>query len=130
MKSKTFYQTLRFGIVGVINTVIGYGVYFLMLRIKVAYVLALLISNIVGVTNSYFWNKYFTFKSRKKSFTELVRFLSVYAVTFLVNLVILMLMVEKVKMNKEIAQVVALFIVTLISFFGHKFWSFSKKFNN
>lgn len=126
--SKTFHQTIRFGIVGVINTVVGYGVYFLMLRLKVVYVIALLISHIVGVTNSYFWNKYFTFKSHRKSLKELVRFLSVYAVTFVVNLGILMVMVEKIKMSKEIAQVVALFIVTAISFFGHKFWSFSKKF--
>lgn len=115
--SKTFHQTIRFGIVGVINTVVGYGVYFLMLRLKVVYVIALLISHIVGVTNSYFWNKYFTFKSHRKSLKELVRFLSVYAVTFVVNLGILMVMVEKVKMGKEIAQVVALFIVTAISFF-------------
>lgn len=128
IESKTLHQTIRFGIVGVINTIVGYGVYFILLRFKVFYVASLLISHIIGVTNSYFWNKYFTFKSSQKSFKEVARFVSVYAVTFAVNLVILMVMVEKIKLGKDIAQLIALFVVTAISFLGHKFWSFSQKF--
>ena len=48
----------RYVIVGLINTVVGYVAFFLFTRILNQYVFALLLSHIVGVTNSYFWNKY------------------------------------------------------------------------
>lgn len=124
LNKKFIFETMRFGLVGVLNTIVGYGVYYILIKFKLYYMIALLTSHIVGVIHSYFWNKYYTFKSRRKSKSELLKFISVYAVTFLVNLGILTFLVEVLGMGREIAGLIALVIVTGLSFLGHKFWSF------
>jgi putative flippase GtrA len=45
-------------------------------------------------------------------------------VTFLINLFLLVLFVEKFMIDPKIAAIFALGIVAIISFFGHKYWSF------
>jgi putative flippase GtrA len=114
----------RFIFVGVLNTIVGYGAYFILIYLNIYYILALLISSVIGITHSFIWNKKWTFKSKGDVRKESIRFISVYGIAFLINLVILALFVEKFMLNPKIAQVFALGIVTLVSFFGHKHWSF------
>lgn len=109
---------------GILNTIVGYGVYFSLLYIDIYYILALLISSVIGITHSFIWNKKWTFGSKGDLKKESIRFVSVYGVAFLINLVILALFVEKFMFDPKIAQIFALGIVTMISFFGHKYWSF------
>lgn len=116
-------QTFKFGLVGLLNTLIGYGIYFILLR-WINYLIALFIANVIGTTNSFFWNKYWTFKSKSKYHSEMLRFVLVYTVAFIINAVLLSLMVNKYHINAKVAQAFILVLVTLISFFGHKYWSF------
>lgn len=125
-KSKHFLQFARFVFVGVLNTIVGYGGYLVFLYFGFHYLAAMVGSHVVGVTNSYFWNKYWTFKSRIKSHAEKVRFISVYAVTFVLNAVILTLLIQKIGMGAKLAGLVALLVVTVVSFGGHKLWSFKQ----
>lgn len=86
--------------------------------------LALLISHIIGVTNSFIWNKKWTFQSEGNARREGIKFFSVYGIIFMMNLFILTFFVEGLKLTPQIGQVVALGICTMISYFGHKYWSF------
>lgn len=124
---KTIYETLRFGLVGILNTIVGYGTYYIFVKLNINYVLSSLMSQIIGVTHSYFWNKYFTFKSKSKSLLEIYRFISVYVFTFLINIGILSFLIEKIYIGKEEAGFIAMMAVTILSFIGHKFWSFNKR---
>jgi len=119
-------QAIRFVIVGVINTIVGYGSYVIFVYLGIYYLIANILSYVVGTINSYIWNKYFTFKSKKRSFPELLRFIFVYVVQLLVNMGLLKLLVERFGMNKMIAGIPTLLVTTLISFFGHKYFSFRK----
>ena len=119
-----YQQEIRFVFVGVINTIVGYGSYALFVYLGVYYLLANVLSYIVGTTNSYLWNKFFTFKSKKKSMTEVLRFVLVYVVSLLVNMELLRILVDSLHINKIIAGLPTLFVTTLISYFGHKFFSF------
>jgi putative flippase GtrA len=117
-------QISRFIFVGILNTIVGYGAFFLLLYLNIYYILALLISHIIGVTNSFVWNKKWTFRSEGNARREGIKFFSVYGIIFMINLFILTFFVEVLKLTPQIGQVVALGICTLISFFGHKYWSF------
>lgn len=86
--------------------------------------LALLISSVIGITHSFIWNKKWTFKSKGEIRKEGIRFISVYGIAFLINLVILALFVEKLMFDPKIGQIFALGVVSIISFYGHKYWSF------
>lgn len=114
----------RFIFVGVLNLIVSYGAYFILLYLNIYYMLALFISSVIGIAHSFIWNKKWTFKSKGDARKESIRFVSVYGIAFLINLVILAVFVEKLMLNPKIAQVFALGVVTIISFYGHKYWSF------
>jgi putative flippase GtrA len=114
----------RFIFVGILNFFVSYGLYFILLYLNTYYILALLISSVIGIAHSFIWNKKWTFKSKGDVWKESLRFISVYGIAFLINLVILAIFVEKMMFNPKIAQLFALGVVSIISFFGHKYWSF------
>ena len=117
-------KRVRFLFVGGINTVVGYGAYALFIAIGLNPYLATTFSTIIGVINSYFWNKYFTFRQPKKSLTEVLRFVSVYAISYVANLLLVYLFVDCWGMDKYISGAVCLFVVTIVSYVGHNFFSF------
>lgn len=68
-------STIRFLIVGVINTIVGTGVMFVFYNIfHTGYWIASASNYVIGSIVSYFLNKYFTFKSKKRSMKEVIRF--------------------------------------------------------
>jgi putative flippase GtrA len=116
-------RLIRFVLVGVLNTIIGYGTFFI-LSYYLNYLVALLISHFIGVSNSYIWNKYWTFGTQHNHLREFLKFNSVYLVALLVNLTTLSLVVNVLKVDPRIGQLILLPIVTMISYFGHRYWSF------
>ena len=119
------HKEIRFLFVGGINTAVGYGTFALCIFCGLHYVFAQLISTVIGVINSYFWNKYFTFRKRSKSLSEVVRFISVYAVSYVINLGLLFVLIDMMKMNEYLAGTLGLIATTLISYIGHNKFSFA-----
>jgi glycosyltransferase involved in cell wall biosynthesis len=66
----THRQLVKYSIIGIINTFLDWGVYLGLTRIFAYfiqhYLFAKGISFCVAVTNSYFWNRYWTFRSKRK----------------------------------------------------------------
>lgn len=116
----------KYIIVGVLNTIVGYSVYSLLILIDIKYAFALLISHIAGVINSYFWNKYYTFKSSSKNWHELKRFILIYILYYILNLLILSSLIELVSLHPLLGQALSLVVVTTFSFFAHKYWTFKR----
>ena len=69
----------KFSIIGVLNTIIGYGLFVIFLN-WYSYFWALVFSHIIAVTHSYLWNRFWTFKSDRNLFAEFIRFNSVYLI--------------------------------------------------
>ena len=81
----------------------------------------------VGTVNSYLWNKFFTFKSKEKSFAEVARFLGVCAVQYGVNFGLTILAKQFIQMHLVYTVLVTL-VCMVISYIGHSLFSFGKKF--
>lgn len=122
-KASELEQLSKFGLVGILNTVLGYGLFIFFLN-WYNYFWALVISHMIAVTHSYLWNKLWTFKSNNNLLTEFIKFNSVYLVIFICNATILFYLVNIANFNPRIAQLFALPIITIVSFTGHKYWSF------
>ncbi|RCX19014.1 putative flippase GtrA [Fontibacillus phaseoli] len=121
-------KSVKFIIVGVLNTLVGFVVYAGFIQfVNRNYFIALVFSHIVGVAHSYLWNNKWTFGQKNYQAKSAAKFVVVYIFTFLVNLFLLFILVDTMGTNKLIAQGIALFITTLISFFAHKHWSFQNK---
>ena len=102
----------------------GYGVYALLVWAGLLATVATCISTPVGVLCSYLLNKFYTFQSKSRSPAELGRFVLVYAVSFVVNLAMVGWFVDTLHYNKYLFGVLTLFTTTLISYVGHRFFSF------
>jgi len=120
-------QGIRFLFVGGLNTLVGYGTYGVLVFLGTNYLLANTISTIIGVIHSYLWNRFFTFRSKEKAFQEIIKFISVYLVSYLLGSFILFLCVTKLQVNEYLAGFINLICTTFISFFGHKYFSFKRK---
>ncbi len=118
-----FKQFSKFSLIGILNTIVGFGSFIILLSFF-NYMLALIISHMIGVTHSYLWNKFWTFKSDKSPINEFIKFNSVYLVVFVVNAITLMFLVSGLNFDPRIGQLIALPIITIISFAGHRYWSF------
>jgi len=75
-------QAVRFIIVGVLNTLVDLGAFYLLSLIPgMPHEVAKAVSYILGICNSFVWNKYWTFSARRSE-----RGKREFAVFFLVNL--------------------------------------------
>jgi putative flippase GtrA len=118
-------EEVRFLIVGVINTVVGYALFALFLLVF-GYLPSLYLSYAVAVTLAFVLHRRFTFRVRGNALVDFVRFVGVYVVSLAVNSVVLPVLVELVGLHPLIAQGIALVITTLFSYVGHKWFSFRR----
>lgn len=129
---KMFIQFIKFGLVGVSNTVISYGIYALLTYIGCPYVISNIIAFVVSVLNSFFWNNRYVFvkkdgEKRNALWTLAKTFLAYGTTGLLLNNILLVLLVEKCQMNKYIAPILILLITIPLNFIINKFWAFKTK---
>ena len=125
---ETFVQAVKYGLVGVLNTLISLGVYSLFAYVfNFNYLLANTISYVVGVINSFLWNKLWTFKSKQNGSMEMVWFVVIFLVSFGIQNGCLIFFKEALKLSKFWAYVLSMPIYPLISFLGNKFITFRPK---
>jgi putative flippase GtrA len=90
------------------------------------YLVSLYLSYAVAVSLAFVLHRRFTFRVRGNVLVDFVRFVGVYVVSLAVNSVVLPVLVELVGLHPLVAQGVALVITTLISYVGHKWFSFRR----
>ena len=67
--------TIKFILVGIVNTLVGTGVMFLMYNLlHASYWISSASNYIIGSIVSYVLNKYFTFQNNEKSFAMIIKF--------------------------------------------------------
>lgn len=121
-------QFLRFCLVGVANTLVSLGVYYLILYFFPAqYVLGNALGWAVGVLNSYFLNRVFVFRdSAVPVLRGLLRAYMLYGVSLLLSTGLLVLQVEILSVSRQLAPVINLAFTTPLNFLLNKFWAFRR----
>jgi putative flippase GtrA len=119
-------QFITFSIIGVINTLIHYGVFIILLNTtKLHYLLSSTIGYFIGIINSYILNKNITFKSKSKNhLAEFFKFVAVNIMALAVNLLILKSLVDILELAPEFAQVFGILGSLTANFLGNKIWTF------
>lgn len=120
-----FLQFLKFGIVGVSNTLIFFAVYTLLLKaFGVWYVAASGIGFAIGAVNGFMWNRAWTFKGHVGDALTPVRWFVVQTCGLLLNLGLVYLFVDGLGFDKLSGQAVTIVIVTVLTFFANRAWTF------
>lgn len=118
-------QFIKFGLVGVSNTLISLGTYYLLYFLGVNYLIANAAGFVISVLNSYYWNNKYVFKKTQNgNLKPLIKTFMSYGVTFLLSTALLFVMVQCAKISEVIAPVITLVITIPINFIMNKFWAF------
>lgn len=135
-QSRDLRRVLRYLIVGGWNTAFGYGVfsglnYVLTGVIPYPYMVANVLANMISISVAYFGYKFFVFKTKGNYLREYLRTYLVYGASCLASLGLLPIFVVLVRLAYPnpvlapyIAQAVILPVIVVMSYFGHKKYSF------
>jgi putative flippase GtrA len=120
-------QLAKFSAVGASGYVVNLAAYTFLLKVAgLHYLGAAAGSFLVAVSNNYWWNRHWTFRSTRGHFAyQGMRFLVVSVLALAANLVALRLLVA-FGLGKILAQAIAIVLVTPINFVGNKLWSFRR----
>lgn len=154
-KFTAFIQFIKFCIVGVSNTLISYGIDMLCFYVLFAFsdfkgwvlllgkigittttqtvkvFIASILAFVISVTNSYFWNNRFVFKSGNSGFKahlkSYIKTFLCYAITGLIISPIIKAWLVGIGISYAIASFGSLVITIPINFILNKFWAFKKE---
>lgn len=139
-KWEALVQFVKFGIVGVSNTVISYVLYtgsLLLMRQfslfpQVDYLLAQIVAFVLSVLWSFYWNNKMVFTlndgEERSIIKSLIKTYISYSFTGLfLNSILLILWVQVIGISEFIAPIINLLVSVPINFLINKFWAFKKK---
>src|SRR5208282_4881184 len=126
----------RYLLVGMWNTLFGYGTFALFTAVlnpivPYSYIWASLLSGLLNITVAYFGYKWFVFKTKGNYLREWMRCVAVYSGAIVFSLIALPVLVLLIRHNTRffagapyIAGALLTVFVVLYSFLGHKKFSF------
>lgn len=121
LKQPAMAQFIRYGLVGVINTGISYGIYVLLLYVGLNYALANFGSLVLGIGVSFFSQGRFVFGN--SSIGRLPRFVLLWGTLYLVNIGLIALFL-RLGINAYLGGALALVPITLLSFVCQRYLVF------
>lgn len=137
-KGKLLVQFVKFGMVGVSNTLLSLAVTYLVMAIfRLAFSLdniltldiATTVGYVAGVCNSYFWNKRYVFKDgkeadSKKAFSKMF---ICYGITYLLSMFLMNILVDYLNVPSVIAPIPRLLLTIPLNFVANKLWAFKDR---
>jgi putative flippase GtrA len=128
---------LKFGLVGLSNTVIGYLIYAVSLKLmrslailpRYDYYVAQFFMFVLSVAWSFYWNNKYVFKQQENTSRHilgaLLKTYASYAFTSLfLSEVLLSIWVEHLGINEYLAPILSLVITVPLNFVIQKYWAF------
>lgn len=122
-------QFIKFGIVGISNTLVSLAVYYVVLWINPDWYLAGNVAGwVVSVANAFYWNNKYVFAKSGENIWELLKklgksYLS-YGSTFLLGTLLLYLEVDVWGLSAILCPVLNLLVTIPLNFLLNKFWTF------
>lgn len=122
-------QSVKFGVVGLSNTLISYAVYVVLIAFGWYYFLASLMGFLISVINAFYWNNKYVFKAREGEkrtlWCSFVKTFTSYAGTGLIlHNILLILWVDILGLHEMLGPILNLFITIPLNFLLNKYWAF------
>jgi putative flippase GtrA len=125
LRAPVIVQFVKFGIVGVSNTLLTFAVYTLLLKVfDVWYLAASAVGFMVGATNGFLLNRRWTFREHVGDALTPLRWATVQGCGLGINEGLLFLFVSEVRLDKLVGQALAIVVVTTTTFFANRAWTF------
>ena len=124
-----FIKLIKFGVTGVINTLIDFAVFTLLTSVfTINMYAAQTIGYVCGMANSYLVNRSWTFNSKNRMFgRELVKFIVVNLITLGLSYGALYLFADLWGFHQTISKIFVTCITMAVNFVLSRLWVFQKK---
>lgn len=124
-----FFQFVKFGIVGLSNTLISYFVYVMLVAVGLNYLIASIAGFIASIVNSFYWNNKYVFNGTEsrvlwKAFVK--TFISYAGTGLVLSNILLYLWVDVIHIHEMLAPIINLFITIPLNFIFNKLWAFKE----
>lgn len=121
---QTARQILRFGAVGVTSNGIGFLLYLILTTCGLGPKLTMSLLYIVGVLQTFFFNKKWTFSYHGHLGQTFTRYISIYALGYLINFGVLMITVDTIGFSHQWVQGIMILVLALFLFCLQKIYVF------
>ena len=119
-------QFVKFGIVGVSNTLIFLLIYYILIYFRVNYIVANTAGFILSVLNAYYWNNKYVFKKcNEDNLKPMIKTFVSYGTTFILSTILLIVMVHYLNISNILAPILNLIITVPFNFILNKYWAFN-----
>ena len=125
---------LRFLLVGVVNTLVGAGIMFLLYNLAgCSYWLSSAANYIVGGVVSYFLNKYYTFRYKKRDWKVIARFALNIAACYLIAygiakpLIAALMSGFGMTVQENAAMLCGMVLFVALNYLGQRFFAFKEE---
>ncbi len=124
----TLKQAVKYGLVGISNTLITAVVIWIMMKILgFSDIFSNITGYAAGVANSFIWNKQWTFKSSDSWMSSAIRFGFVFGICYLLQLGLLLYLNKNLHIDPYYNQLIAMAFYTVVNFLLNKFYTFKEQ---
>jgi len=146
LRSQSFKQLIKYGMVGVVGFAIDFGIYYLLVvKFSVHYPFTPFLSDLLGgnmsvkmldidtshiigsafaITNNFILNSYFTFKVTDKKLKRFASFAGIASIGLVISTLLITLFIGILGLDEMLAKVAATIIVAMLQFIVNKFFTF------
>jgi putative flippase GtrA len=121
---RTLLESIRFVIVGVMNTAITLGLIYGITAAGLSYLIANAVGYLAGFVNSFVMNRQWTFRSSGHPGKQAVLFSLVFALSYGIQFVALLVQTEWLGVPVWLAQAVSMVLYTAVNFLLNKIVTF------
>ena len=123
--SKSVIQFIKFGIVGVSNTLLTALTIWILLKVlNFSPYFSNIVGYIVGLVNSFIWNRKWTFDSKTKVTDTFFKFILTFGVSYLFQLGNLYILLHYTSIDSYVSQLLSIVVYTGINFVLNKIYTF------
>ena len=120
---------IRFLMVGGVNFVFGYLVFAVLYWSFSGHwpdAVIVTVATVIGITESYLAHRFLTYRAKGTWWREYLRFYVVYGAQYVVNLLVIWIFVTRLSLNAYAVQFIISVLLTVVSYWAHKNYSFRK----
>ena len=118
---------MKFGIVGISNTIVSLVVYYALVWLNCNYLVANFFAWVISVYNAFFWNNRYVFQNNARWWVTLSKTYISYGMSFLLGMCLLYFLVEYAGCSELVAPVITLLVTIPMNFILNKFWTFKSR---
>jgi len=123
----SWWQLVKFGIVGASGYVVNLGVFALLTGgFDTHHIAAAIGAFCVAVSNNFLWNRYWTFgPGEGPVHFQAARFFAISTASLVLNLAVLQILISSAGIPDLPAQAIAVAVTMPFNFLGNKLWAFT-----